>query len=105
MHCNWTALYMYCDCTALYMYCRDDTTKMSGHFDGYVEVHRKDELAVMEALMKHGPLAVGVDASFDEFLFYRWVTQWQGYVLGTGQHTLVQGTAVYWIWLCPGQGA
>lgn len=50
---------------------RDDTTKMTGHFDGYVEVHSKDEVAVMEALMKHGPLAVGVDASFDEFLFYR----------------------------------
>lgn len=49
---------------------RDDTTKMTGHFDGYVEVHSKDEVAVMEALMKHGPLAVGVDASFDEFLFY-----------------------------------
>jgi len=43
---------------------------MTGHFDGYVEVHSKDEVAVMEALMKHGPLAVGVDASFDEFLFY-----------------------------------
>jgi hypothetical protein len=48
---------------------------MSGHFDGYIEVHRKDEVAVMEALMRHGPLAVGVDASFDEFLFYRWGQQ------------------------------
>lgn len=49
---------------------REDTTKMTGHFDGYVEVHSKDEEAVMEALMKHGPLAVGVDADFD-FVFYR----------------------------------
>jgi hypothetical protein len=55
----------------LYFCYRDDTTKMTGHFDGYVEIHSKDEVAVMEALMKHGPLAVGVDASFDEFLFYR----------------------------------
>lgn len=52
---------------------RDDTTKMTGHFEGYVEVPSKDEVAVMEALYKHGPLAVGVDASFDEFLFYRCV--------------------------------
>lgn len=51
----------------------DDTTKLTGHFDGYVEVHSKDEVAVMEALLKHGPLAVGVDASYDEFLFFRWV--------------------------------
>lgn len=43
---------------------------MSGHFDGYVEVASKDEVAVMEALWRHGPLAVGIDASFDEFLFY-----------------------------------
>jgi hypothetical protein len=58
-----------CRCAALLH--RDDTTKLTGHFDGYVEIHSKDEVAVMEALMKHGPLAVGVDASFDEFLFYR----------------------------------
>lgn len=50
---------------------RDDTTHLTGHFEGFVEVKSKDEVAVMEALMKHGPLAVGVDASFDEFLFYR----------------------------------
>jgi hypothetical protein len=29
----------------------------------------RDEEAVMEALMRHGPLAVGVDADFD-FAFY-----------------------------------
>jgi hypothetical protein len=76
------------------LYCRDDTTKMSGHFDGYVEVHRKDEVAVMEALMKHGPLAVGVDATFDEFLFYRWV---DSHVLGTMVYTCGHlGTVVYW---------
>lgn len=44
---------------------------MTGHFTGYVEVKSMDEAAVMEALMKHGPLAVGVDATYDEFLFYR----------------------------------
>lgn len=54
------------------LYCRDDTSRMTGHFEGYVEVKSKDEVAVMEALMKHGPLAVGVDASFEEFLFYRY---------------------------------
>jgi hypothetical protein len=51
---------------------------MSGHFDGYVEVHRKDEVAVMEALLKHGPLAVGVDATYDEFLFFRLVDCYWG---------------------------
>jgi cathepsin L len=32
----------------------------------------QDEVAVMEALWKFGPLAVGVDAEPDGFLFYRW---------------------------------
>ena len=50
---------------------RDSNAKITGHFNGYVEVESKNEVAVMEALMRYGPLAVGVDASYDEFLFYR----------------------------------
>ncbi len=49
--------------------CRDNVTAKSGHFSGFVEVPQ-DEEAVMEALWKHGPLAVGVDATFDGFNFY-----------------------------------
>jgi hypothetical protein len=55
-----------------WLHCRDNSTKLTGHFDGYVEVKSRDEAAVMEALMRHGPLAVGVDASSDDFLLYRW---------------------------------
>ncbi|KAF8061334.1 cfaD [Scenedesmus sp. PABB004] len=51
-------------------WCKDNSTALTGHFSGYVEVASKDEVAVMEALMRHGPLAVGVDASADDFLFY-----------------------------------
>ncbi|KAF6265677.1 hypothetical protein COO60DRAFT_1697673 [Scenedesmus sp. NREL 46B-D3] len=51
-------------------WCKDNSTKLTGHFDGYVEVKSRDTAAVMEALMRHGPLAVGVDASSDEFLLY-----------------------------------
>lgn len=50
---------------------RDTNAKLSGHFNGYVEVESRSEVSVMEALMKYGPLAVGVDASYDDFLFYR----------------------------------
>ncbi len=35
-----------------------------------MQVPSRNEEAVMEALWKFGPLSVGVDASFDEFLFY-----------------------------------
>eukprot|EP00879_Flechtneria_rotunda_P020025 GHRR01021053.1.p1 GENE.GHRR01021053.1~~GHRR01021053.1.p1 ORF type:complete len:405 (+),score=139.61 GHRR01021053.1:1350-2564(+) len=49
-------------------FCRDNSTRVSGHFKGYIEVSQ-GEAAVMEALMRHGPLAVGVDASYD-FIFY-----------------------------------
>lgn len=76
-------------------FCRDDTTKMTGHFDGYVEVPSKDESAVMEALMKHGPLAVGVDASFDEFLFHRWAHVGLRGRIGCGWHVHVAVTDRY----------
>jgi hypothetical protein len=52
---------------------RDAKAKVTGHFSGFVDVKSKDEEAVMQALIQHGPLSVGVDASFDEFLFYRQV--------------------------------
>eukprot|EP00775_Hariotina_reticulata_P009003 gene9003-9176_t len=51
-------------------FCKDGDAKLTGHFSGFVDVKSKDEVAVMEALLKHGPLSVGVDASFDDFLFY-----------------------------------
>ncbi|KAI8474230.1 MAG: cysteine proteinase [Monoraphidium minutum] len=50
-------------------FCRDNATKLVGRFKDYVQVPTRDEEAVMEALLKHGPLAVGVDAEHD-FAFY-----------------------------------
>ncbi|GBF93582.1 hypothetical protein Rsub_06302 [Raphidocelis subcapitata] len=50
-------------------YCRDNVTRMEGLFRGYARVPSRDEAAVREALLMHGPLSVGVDADFD-FAFY-----------------------------------
>lgn len=49
-------------------HCRDNTTAREGIFDGFVRVDQDDE-SVMEALMKHGPLAIGIDADYDFGLY------------------------------------
>ncbi|KAI8469275.1 MAG: cysteine endopeptidase [Monoraphidium minutum] len=56
--------------TAAYPYrgqpglCRHNTTAKEGFFDGFVRVDQ-DDASVMEALMRHGPLAIGIDADYD----------------------------------------
>lgn len=47
----------------------DNATRLEGRFKGYAQVASRDKDAVKEALMRHGPLAVGVDAEHD-FAFY-----------------------------------
>jgi hypothetical protein len=49
---------------------RAAATSRVGHFQGYLDVPARDEEALMEALAKHGPVAVAVDASQESFRFY-----------------------------------
>jgi hypothetical protein len=49
---------------------RAGNASRAGHFSGYLEVASRDEEALMEALVTHGPVAVAVDASLDNFRFY-----------------------------------
>lgn len=46
-------------------------------FEGYLSVESRDEKALMEAVYKHGPIAVAVDASPDGFSFYKVRREWK----------------------------
>jgi len=40
------------------------------HFKGFANVKKRNELALMWAVWKHGPVAISIDASLPTFRFY-----------------------------------
>jgi C1A family cysteine protease len=48
----------------------DNTTAKTGHFKGYAQLKAREPEHVLEALLRYGPIAVSIDASSDDFLFY-----------------------------------
>ncbi|GIM14939.1 hypothetical protein Vretimale_17792, partial [Volvox reticuliferus] len=51
-------------------FCRSANHSLVGRFSGYWAVESRNELALMEAVWKYGPVAVSVDAAPDSFRFY-----------------------------------
>ncbi|GLI71459.1 hypothetical protein VaNZ11_016680 [Volvox africanus] len=54
-------------------FCRSANHSLVGRFSGYWAVESRNDLALMEAVWKYGPVAVSVDAAPDTFRFY-----WEG---------------------------
>lgn len=54
--------------------CRSNATKKDfapvAHFKGFANVKKRDELSLMYAVWKHGPVAISLDASQPSFKFY-----------------------------------
>ncbi|PNW80870.1 hypothetical protein CHLRE_07g333000v5 [Chlamydomonas reinhardtii] len=51
-------------------YCRASNHTRVGLFSGYMNVESRNELALMEAVAKYGPIAVSVNADPEAFSFY-----------------------------------
>ncbi|KAG2496806.1 hypothetical protein HYH03_005213 [Edaphochlamys debaryana] len=51
-------------------FCRVANHSLVGRFDGYLAVESRDDVALMEAVYKYGPVAVSVDADPETFSFY-----------------------------------
>jgi hypothetical protein len=49
---------------------RENRTHASAHFKGFLNVPARDERALMEAVHRHGPIAISIDAALDTFKFY-----------------------------------
>jgi hypothetical protein len=52
-------------------YCSSSNHTKVGQFDGFLEIEARDELALMEAVYRLGPVSVAIDASPDAFSYYK----------------------------------